>query len=607
MKEKNFYNNARRYHEDGQYKDAIVAINKAIELNKNNRLYWNLLEEFYYVYHGNTKNVKITKSELIELAWQAIKFIQNPSEEIQLEAIKNNWEAIQYIRKPSEEVQLKAVRKNWQAIKYIKNSSIELQLAALKLGKKSALKYMTTKFLFVYLQTVFTNTDIEILMEDISEELFEEIECEAVRRNPEAIKYIKNPSYDMLYKLIKENWKIIQHLRNPSEDIQLLAVKTSRNAIKYIKNPTENVQLEAIGTTGNAIQFIENPTEKVKLEAVKKTKSAIQYIENPSKDILAAANQNWPYYRPIETESKKSKEEVPNDFSKPFNDLKLDKSNKYKVEKSNINLLENNEKYNKELETKLLENIPIGNSALEYRKIDNEKVQQNPHFMKNGEENKKTDGNKIFKNLLGNKKPEKVERTVYWSKRNITIVKYLKQLYENKCQICNNQLEIGYNEFVSEVHHIQPLGEHKGPDIIENMIVLCPNCHVMFDRGAITIDLNARVVKHINPSNPLNNTKVTISHRIEERYLDYYTKNIYSRKLLNDNEKENPNNQITAVAFGSNVMIEDIHTNEEFLIKIEEYENREFMDKIQSELLYKKLNESFNFEGYTYRIVDVKV
>ena len=44
-------------------------------------------------------------------------------------------------------------------------------------------------------------------------------------------------------------------------------------------------------------------------------------------------------------------------------------------------------------------------------------------------------------------------------------------------------------EYMSEVHHIRPLGKHDGADIIENMIVVCPNHHAMFDRGAITISL----------------------------------------------------------------------------------------------------------------------
>ncbi|WP_405648221.1 HNH endonuclease [Streptomyces uncialis] len=42
----------------------------------------------------------------------------------------------------------------------------------------------------------------------------------------------------------------------------------------------------------------------------------------------------------------------------------------------------------------------------------------------------------------------------------------------------------------SEAAHIQAR-EDKGPDVIENLLCLCPNCHVLFDAGArvLTDDL----------------------------------------------------------------------------------------------------------------------
>ena len=54
------------------------------------------------------------------------------SEEIQLEKVKQNGLYIRYINNPSEEVQLEAVRKYGYAIQYIKNPSLELQIEAVK-------------------------------------------------------------------------------------------------------------------------------------------------------------------------------------------------------------------------------------------------------------------------------------------------------------------------------------------------------------------------------------------------------------------------------------------------------------------------------------------
>lgn len=62
--------------------------------------------------------------------------------------------------------------------------------------------------------------------------------------------------------------------------------------------------------------------------------------------------------------------------------------------------------------------------------------------------------------------------------------KKLKIEYEYKCQICNSCIELSKNQFYAEVHHLRPLGgEHKGSDEYDNMIVLCPNHHAIFDFG----------------------------------------------------------------------------------------------------------------------------
>ena len=63
----------------------------------------------------------------------------------------------------------------------------------------------------------------------------------------------------------------------------------------------------------------------------------------------------------------------------------------------------------------------------------------------------------------------------------------LKKIYENRCQICGYQLEIGEKVYYSEVHHLRPLNEG-GDDDFNNMVVLCPTHHAEFDYGVICID-----------------------------------------------------------------------------------------------------------------------
>jgi putative restriction endonuclease len=64
----------------------------------------------------------------------------------------------------------------------------------------------------------------------------------------------------------------------------------------------------------------------------------------------------------------------------------------------------------------------------------------------------------------------------------------VKELHEYTCQICTTRLETPRGPY-AEGCHIKPLGRpHGGPDVPENLLSLCPNCHVLFDELAIWID-----------------------------------------------------------------------------------------------------------------------
>ncbi|MEO3405459.1 HNH endonuclease signature motif containing protein [Mucilaginibacter sp. CAU 1740] len=87
--------------------------------------------------------------------------------------------------------------------------------------------------------------------------------------------------------------------------------------------------------------------------------------------------------------------------------------------------------------------------------------------------------------------------------RNRATVAKLKRLYEFTCQICLGRLKLASNEYYIEIHHIIPLGRpHNGKDSLDNMICVCPNCHVLLDFKAIPLTKNGfKLLKHtISPT-----------------------------------------------------------------------------------------------------------
>lgn len=69
--------------------------------------------------------------------------------------------------------------------------------------------------------------------------------------------------------------------------------------------------------------------------------------------------------------------------------------------------------------------------------------------------------------------------------RNSNVVKHIKNLYGNRCQVCRYTIHTPSGRY-SEVHHLYPLGEG-GHDDSTNMLVLCPTHHVEFDYAVLGI------------------------------------------------------------------------------------------------------------------------
>lgn len=109
-------------------------------------------------------------------------------------------------------------------------------------------------------------------------------------------------------------------------------------------------------------------------------------------------------------------------------------------------------------------------------------------------------------------------------------VKKLKAKYDNICQICGFPLTLINDISYSEACHIQPLGgEHKGVDLEENMLILCPNHHKLFDLGFISIDPETLdTTLCIDAYNPIHNAKLKVlKHKLSPISVRYHYENIF--------------------------------------------------------------------------------
>jgi putative restriction endonuclease len=94
---------------------------------------------------------------------------------------------------------------------------------------------------------------------------------------------------------------------------------------------------------------------------------------------------------------------------------------------------------------------------------------------------------------IGEIAPGRKARMAYSVQRSTEVAKWVKQIYNDTCQVCRVRLETP-GSATSDAAHIKGLGSpHDGPDVIENILCLCPNHHRTIDAGAWTITDNLKV------------------------------------------------------------------------------------------------------------------
>ncbi|MFA7763713.1 HNH endonuclease [Streptomyces sp. NRRL S-448] len=100
-------------------------------------------------------------------------------------------------------------------------------------------------------------------------------------------------------------------------------------------------------------------------------------------------------------------------------------------------------------------------------------------------------------------------------------VRKLKQWYQDRCQMCATVLALpSPRHRYSEAAHIRAR-EDNGPDIVENLLCLCPTCHVLFDAGARVLTDDLTIVDTVTGQ---HGKRIALHrwHFIDSRYVRHH-------------------------------------------------------------------------------------
>jgi len=113
--------------------------------------------------------------------------------------------------------------------------------------------------------------------------------------------------------------------------------------------------------------------------------------------------------------------------------------------------------------------------------------------------------------------PTRVLTETYRILRDTKLAREVKESYGFQCQVCSNPpLKLSDVKLYAEAHHIKPLGSpYDGPDVRENILCVCPNCHVLLDYGAIELHLDQ--------------LSTSANHTIGDEYVDYHNCQIFRK------------------------------------------------------------------------------
>ncbi|MFC5147624.1 YDG/SRA domain-containing protein [Streptomyces aureoversilis] len=95
----------------------------------------------------------------------------------------------------------------------------------------------------------------------------------------------------------------------------------------------------------------------------------------------------------------------------------------------------------------------------------------------------------------GNDTPDRKKGETQRIIRSTAVANWVKKIHNHTCQVCGTRIETPTGAY-AEAAHVRPLGRpHNGPDTTDNVLCLCPNHHVEFDFGMITINADGTVLE----------------------------------------------------------------------------------------------------------------
>lgn len=196
---------------------------------------------------------------LVEEEPENIRKMCNPPESACLVAVKYDGMLIQYIAQDcrTENVSRCAVEQNGYAIRFINNPSIETQVLAVRNNPK-----VVTLINNPDIRVIKAAIDMDPTVISIIDNPRPDLQVYAVEKKASAINGITHPCYEAVKRAVEKDGLMIRNYQYIYPQLRRTAINSNPFAVKALYNPTVEEYILAAQKNRNVLMFIKNPQIK---------------------------------------------------------------------------------------------------------------------------------------------------------------------------------------------------------------------------------------------------------------------------------------------------------------------------------------------------------
>lgn len=160
---------------------------------------------------------------------QSLKFTENQTPEICLNAVKINGNELEFVKEQTPEICMAAVKQDGLALKFVKEQTAEICMAA-------------------------------------------------IQKNAFALEFVKEQTHDICLEAINNDGKAYKFIKEQTPELSLAAVKRA-DMLEYVDEQTPEICLAAVERDGGELFFVKEQTLEICLAAVKQYDRALAYVK----------------------------------------------------------------------------------------------------------------------------------------------------------------------------------------------------------------------------------------------------------------------------------------------------------------------------------------